>query len=63
LLGDVNGDRAVTINDALLIAQQAAGLSPANFNANVADVNRDGKVDILDAMRVAQYVAGIITQL
>jgi hypothetical protein len=63
LLGDVNGDNALTIVDALLIAQYVGGLNPLKFDATVADVNCSTKIDIVDALLLAQYCAGLITTL
>lgn len=61
LKGDVNTSGKVDIIDAMLIAQYAAGLNPANFNQAVADVNNSGKIDINDALLVARYAAGLIS--
>ncbi len=60
-LGDVNGNNAIDIVDALLVAQYYVGLSPANFNAGNADVNRDGKIDIIDGLRIAQCYVGLVS--
>ncbi|MEJ2051481.1 MAG: dockerin type I domain-containing protein [Calditrichota bacterium] len=78
MLGDVNGDGAIDIVDALLTAQFYVGLDPANFipltaqyyvgldPANFipgnADVNCDGSIDIVDALLVAQYYVGLLSQ-
>lgn len=62
LLGDVNKDGRVNINDALLIAQYSAGMIPVVFDLSAADVNRSGTVDVVDALIVARYSAGLITQ-
>lgn len=58
-LGDVNKDNAVTITDALLIAQYSAGFKPTNFDPALADVDRNGSIQIVDALRVAQCSAGL----
>lgn len=60
-LGDVNGDGAIDIVDALLVAQFYVGLNPANVDQSKADVNCDGSVDIVDALLIAQYYVGLIT--
>ncbi len=62
ILGDVNGDGLVTINDALMTARVASGIEVPNFNRILADVNRDGKVDINDALLISKYAAGLITE-
>ena len=61
--GDVNGDSAVNIIDALMIAQYSVGLGPAGFNVNVAEVSCDGTVNIIDALKVAQYYVGLVNSL
>lgn len=61
LLGDVNGDGVVNINDALLIARYTAGLNPSPFNIAAADVNKDGATNINDALLIARYTAGLIS--
>ncbi|MBN1216457.1 MAG: S8 family serine peptidase [Candidatus Lokiarchaeota archaeon] len=53
--GDVNSDGSIDIRDALFIAQYYVGLSPINFNPDVADVNGDGIINITDALLVARY--------
>jgi hypothetical protein len=63
LTGDVNGDGNVTIVDAMLIAQFAAGLDPAGFIAANADVNCDAKININDALAIARYAAGLLNNL
>jgi hypothetical protein len=60
-LGDANGDGAIDIVDALLIAQYYVGLDPAGFIPGNADTNCDGSIDIVDALLVAQYYVGLIT--
>jgi hypothetical protein len=59
-LGDVNGDGAVDIVDALLIAQYYVGLNPSGFIPENADTNCDGNIDIIDALLLAQYYVGLI---
>ncbi len=60
LCGDANGDTAVNIVDALLIARFDAGFNPTPFNATAADVNvpPDG-ASIVDALLVARFDAGL----
>jgi hypothetical protein len=59
--GDVNGNGAVDIVDALLIAQYYVGLNPAGFIAANADTNCSGSIDIVDALVVARYYVGLIS--
>jgi hypothetical protein len=60
-LGDVNGDGAVDVEDAMLILQLDAYLiEESDLNMDAADVNGDGMVDVEDAMLVLQFDAFLI---
>jgi hypothetical protein len=60
-LGDVNGDGAVDVEDAMLILQLDAYLiDESDLNMDAADVNGDGVVDVEDAMLVLQFDAYLI---
>jgi endo-1,4-beta-xylanase len=59
--GDVNGNGAIDIVDALMIAQYFVGLNPENFNSSAADVNCSGGIDIVDALLIAQLYVGLIS--
>ena len=71
LWGDVNGDEAVTAQDASLVLQHVAGKIALDGEATVpggspqghheADVNGDGSITAQDASLILQYVAGKIT--
>lgn len=61
IAGDVNGDNAINIVDALLVAQFYAGLNPPNFEQSMADVNCDGTITIVDALFIIRYYVGLIT--
>ncbi|MBN2532997.1 MAG: dockerin type I repeat-containing protein [Spirochaetales bacterium] len=61
LLGDVDSDGAITIVDALLVAQYYVGIDPANFNPDAGDVDCNGSIDIIDALLIAQYYVGLIS--
>ncbi|MBN2443670.1 MAG: hypothetical protein JXJ04_20080 [Spirochaetales bacterium] len=61
--GDVNGDGATDIVDALLIAQYYVGLDPDNFLEDEADVDLSGTIDIVDALLIAQYYVGLLPEL
>lgn len=54
ILGDVNGDGYVTMDDAQLILQKEAKLLENDLNPMVADVSGDGVVDSNDAVLIAQ---------
>ena len=61
--GDADRDGAVTIVDALIVAQGYVGiLSPSSFASDVCDVNGDTALDIVDALLIAQYYVGLIEQ-
>ena len=63
LFGDVSGDSVISVYDAALAAQFAAGiitLTQEQFQK--ADVSGDGKVTKLDAALIAQYAAGLISK-
>ena len=62
ILGDVNFDGVVDINDATYVQMAAAGLIEFDENQKAAaDVNGDGVVDINDATYIQMFAAGIIT--
>jgi len=56
VLGDVDCDGVLTINDAYLTSQYAVGLSnqSCTFDQIAGDINRDGVVDINDAYAIAR---------
>lgn len=56
--GDVNGDKYLTVVDALLILRYNAGktkLDPAQLKR--ADMNGDGKVDVIDALTLLKKIS------
>ncbi|MGE0083904.1 MAG: RHS repeat-associated core domain-containing protein, partial [Desulfococcaceae bacterium] len=60
LLGDVNGDKAVNLADAVASLQVAAGMTPPGVTA-VGDVNTDGRIGVGEAVHALQVSAGIKT--
>ena len=59
VLGDVNGDGQVTLDDALLVMTYVVNGSvelPANGDIFLGDVNGDGQVNLADALLVMTYV-------
>ncbi|MDE6835130.1 MAG: dockerin type I repeat-containing protein, partial [Ruminococcus sp.] len=64
LVGDVNFDGCVNMDDADYIASYVAqshgenGPKLTEFQQLAGDANNDGKVDIRDAAKIAQYLAG-----
>ena len=61
LLGDVDGDGTVNINDATMLQRYLAEYI-TYVDKVVADVNRDGKVDIRDVTDIQRYLAGLISK-
>jgi len=63
--GDVNGDGAINIGDALVVAQFDVGIRQCGSGMFVypaaCDINRDGACNIGDALRMAQCDVGLIS--
>lgn len=58
-LGDVNADQQVTIIDALMTLQAAAGkIALTNTQNLAADMNKDGKVTAADALVILRLATG-----
>ncbi len=58
--GDVNGDGAVNVVDALFVAQYTVGLRTlTSAQLAAADVNCDGNVNVVDSLFIAQYTVGL----
>lgn len=55
LLGDVNGDGSVTVNDIVKITQYVLGTSH-EIDTAAADVNVDGSVTVTDIVYVTYYI-------
>ncbi len=63
LMGDVNGDRKIDINDATTIQKYVAkmiGLSAEQIKA--AEVTGDGRITISDSTAIQKHIAGITVQ-
>jgi hypothetical protein len=60
--GDVNGDGAIDIVDALMTAQHYVGMTVDPFIDNAADVNCDQDINIIDALLIAQFYVGLIPE-
>ncbi len=56
LLGDANGDGAVSIVDATTIANHIMDRPVKSFAARAADANNDGRVSIADASKVIEML-------
>lgn len=61
--GDVNGDAAIDVSDALQVCQIYLGnVAPTDTQNAAADVNGDGTVNVSDALMICQYYLGNITE-
>lgn len=56
MLGDVNGDRKVTVTDAVRIISRINGGNPSPFIEKAADVTRDNTVSVNDAVGVVNMI-------
>lgn len=62
LLGDVNGDGHVKIDDATLILKNVVGTESFNSRqVKAADVDKNGTVNVKDATLIQKYIAGMIS--
>ena len=62
ILGDVNGDGVIDVNDATYVQMAAAEIIELNeLQKKAADVNGDDVVDINDATYIQMFAADIIT--
>jgi hypothetical protein len=63
--GDINGDGAITLTDAIVALQIAAGLTPpagaiqAGYTPSLGDVNGDGKTGLPEVLYILQKTAGV----
>ena len=56
VLGDVNGDGDVSVNDVALIVNYILGMTDSNFIIANADINGDGEIDINDVMGTVKNI-------
>ena len=64
IIGDVDFDERITINDVTAIQKYRAGLIALKSNALIcADADADGRISINDATRIQRYLAKIIDEL
>ena len=57
MLGDVNSDEKLNLDDVVLLAQKLAGWN-VEINMEVADVDGQVGISLNDAVVIAQYIAG-----
>ncbi|PJI07267.1 MULTISPECIES: cellulase family glycosylhydrolase [Clostridium] len=60
LLGDVNNDGVINVNDLILLKRYLKGAS-VNIDMTAADLNGDGTVNVLDVILMKKYLSGKIT--
>lgn len=58
LLGDVNHDGTIDVNDIMAIVNYILGMSIVNFDEEAADFNQDGSVNVMDVMDVVLVILG-----
>ncbi len=64
IIGDVDGDGAVTVKDATVIQRALANMkTPDNKNLNAGDVDNDGEITSNDVTLILRYKAGLIPSL
>ena len=56
LMGDVNRDGLIDINDVMALVSHICGLTPEVFDTTAADANEDGDIDINDVMRLVDII-------
>ena len=50
--GDIDGDDAISLKDAIIILQILSGIQPASDIYIDADINGDSKIDLAEAVYV-----------
>lgn len=56
LLGDVNGDKDINVNDVMMIVSHILGTTPSNFIKRNADLDRNESIDVKDLMQVVYII-------
>lgn len=63
ILGDVNKDYEINIDDAMVAAHMVIGAvdeMPEDYSSEAADINCDFKITPVDTLLIAQYAVGLI---
>ncbi len=58
LIGDVDGNKAINLDDLVLLAQYVAKWENLSVVESNLDINKDKQVDLNDVVVLAQYLAG-----
>ena len=61
ILGDADGDGAVTVLDVTAVQRVLANMETKSFDEAAADADEDGQVTILDATEIQRWLAGAST--
>jgi hypothetical protein len=62
MMGDVNDDGRVNVQDVILVQKHILSPSLTTAQQAVADVNGDGVINVRDATLIMQYSLGLITE-
>ncbi len=58
VLGDVNGDGTIDVNDIMCVAEYILGQDPANFIFENADMDASGDVNVTDISMIVNIILG-----
>ena len=58
MLGDADGDKAITLKDATVLSRYLAGGWNVTIDEQSSDVNKDGSIDLKDVIVIRRYLAG-----
>ena len=62
MFGDLNGDEAVSVFDAIIALQIVVGLvEPTRYQGFFGDLNSDSDINVFDAIIGLQHIVGLIT--
>jgi hypothetical protein len=59
LMGDLDDDGILRLQDAILALQFLSGFQPATVVSSLADVNGDGKIGLAEVIYIMQEIAGV----
>ena len=58
LLGDVNHDGAINVNDIMAIVNHILGMVVLDFDEEAADYDQDGNINVMDVMDIVLLILG-----
>ena len=62
VLGDVTGDKKVTVADLVKVTKYVANVKGNSIDKASADVNADGRVNVFDMVLYKEYLSGTISK-